>query len=108
MSGCAPVLEPPRFSPGSAVRVSDRRVRGHCRTPFYLRGRRGTIVSVAGRFRDPEKLAYHNPGLPAHYLYRVRFTHAALWPEAVGITEDTLVADIFEPWLEPAEVEAGS
>jgi len=114
----APACPPPRFSPGCAVRVADRAVSGHCRTPFYLRGRPGTVVAVAGRYLDPGKLAYHNPGLPAQYLYRVRFAQTALWNAAAetggetggetghATDADALLADIFEPWLEPAEKDA--
>lgn len=102
MSGRFPALADPRFAPGARVRVADRPALGHCRTPFYLRGRTGTVVSVAGHFRDPEKLAYHKPGLPARYLYRVRFAQAALWPGATEAPGDELTADIFENWLDPA------
>lgn len=90
----------PKFAVGDTVLVSNRASLGHCRTPYYLRGRRGTVIEVAGRFRDPEKLAYHKPGLPAPYLYRVRFTQADLWASYGGQKSDDLEADIFEHWLE--------
>lgn len=91
----------PRFSPGDCVRVADRSVAGHCRTPFYLRGKRGKIVSLAGRHRDPEKLAYQKPGLPERHLYRVRFEQSMLWNNEIGTVRDTLMADIYEHWLIP-------
>ena len=50
---------------------------GHCRTPWYLRGKTGVVAAVHGTFRDPEQLAYHKPGLPAQVLYKVRFKQAA-------------------------------
>ena len=90
----------PKFAVGETVLVSGRASLGHCRTPHYLRGRCGTVIEVAGRFRDPEKLAYHKPGLPAPYLYRVRFTQVDLWAAYGGQTSDDLEADIFEHWLE--------
>ena len=90
----------PRFIPGTAVRVRDLPVKGHMRTPAYVRGRQGWIERCHGRFPDPEQLAYGRDGLPAKPLYLVRFRQADLWP---GYKEsaDSLVLDIFEHWLEP-------
>lgn len=93
---------PPRFDPGTTVRVSDRDSIGHCRTPHYLRGRTGEVVSVEGCFRDPERIAYNRPGLPRQYLYRVRFTQTDLWSAYGGEATDMLEANIYETWLEPA------
>ena len=83
--------------PGTPVRVADREAFGHCRTPFYLRGRRGVVTECAGRFRNPEQLAYHRPGLPALPLYRVPFPFVT--PDGVE-TADEIVADIYGHWLE--------
>lgn len=91
-----------RFACGDRVRVADRDALGHCRTPWYLRGKTGVIASVHGIFRDPERLAYHQPGLPAHALYKVRFTQSELWGRYEGPGRDQLEADIYENWLEPA------
>lgn len=87
----------PRFAPGTPVRVADRPVRGHCRTPFYLRGHRGVVLEYAGRFHDPARLAQHRPGLPKLFLYRIRFPHLA--PDGRP-TQDEIEADIYEDWLE--------
>ncbi len=92
-----------KFSVGEQVIISARSSLGHCRTPVYLRGHMGTVIEVAGRYRDPEKLAYHKPGLPAPYLYRVRFTQSDLWSGYTGSVDDELEADIFEHWLEPVD-----
>jgi len=73
----------------------------HCRTPFYLRGVKGEIAEVRGRFRDPSLLAFHKPGLPMRVLYRVRFKQKDVWPEYKGGPNDTVVADIFEHWIDP-------
>jgi nitrile hydratase len=97
-----------RFGPGDAVRVADREVAGHCRTPWYLRGKTGVIASVHGTFRDPESLAYHKPGLPAQVLYKVRFRQHDLWHSYDGPPSDQLEADIFEHWLEPEGKRAGA
>jgi nitrile hydratase len=88
------------IAPGTRVRVADRPATGHCRTPFYLRGRSGIVDEVAGRFRNPEHLAYNRPGLPALTLYRVRFAH--LGPDGAE-TPDEIVADIYAHWLELEE-----
>src|SRR5215471_11677545 len=90
------------FAPGDAVRVSAKPAVGHCRTPWYLRGKKGVIASVQGAFRDPERLAYHKPGFPRQTLYKVRFTQRELWGRYHGPATDHLEADIYEGWLEPA------
>ena len=92
---------PRRFAPGDAVRVAVRPVLGHCRTPWYVRGKAGVVTSVHGAFRNPELLAYHKPGLPAQVLYKVRFAQGALWERYRGPPGDELEVDIFEHWLEP-------
>ncbi len=91
-----------RFRAGDAVRVRRAFPPGHVRTPFYTRGKTGEVVAVAGRFGDPEELAYGRSGEPARALYRVRFTHAELWGAAAA-PNDELVVDLYEHWLEPAD-----
>ena len=92
-----------RFAPGDAVRVADRTVLGHCRTPWYLRGKRGVVAAIHGTFRNPEGLAYHKPGLPALALYKVRFRQRDLWDRYAGPSGDELEVDIYEHWLESSE-----
>ncbi len=92
----------PRFAPGDRVHVDTRLAERHCRTPFYLRGRTGVVEAVHGRFRDPDRLAFHRPGLPKHYLYRVRFDQVSVWGEAAENSADVVVADLFEHWLTKA------
>jgi nitrile hydratase subunit beta len=94
-----PRLAHARFKPGDKVRVDDRDAAGHCRAPWYLRGQAGVIGEVLGSFRDPERLAYHRPGLPEQVLYKVRFKQTALWPHYKGPPKDQLEADISENWL---------
>ena len=81
--------------------VASRPVVGHCRTPWYLRGKTGVVAAVLGRFRNPEGLAYHKPGLPTLVLYKVRFKQAELWSRYAGSAGDHVEADIYEHWLEP-------
>jgi nitrile hydratase subunit beta len=97
-----PSAETPRFRPGDRVRVADRTPEGHCRTPGFLRGKIGRVERVLGHYRNPEQLAYYRPAdtLP---LYYVLFRRADLWPGCPPETRDTVAADIYEHWLEPAE-----
>ena len=81
------------FAAGDDVVVSSREHFGHHRTPGYLKGRRGTVLRVYARFRNPETRAYGGDGLPKERLYLVSF-------ELSG--RDWVLADIFEHWLEQA------
>lgn len=99
------------FSAGDPVRVRDdwpeaagRRV--HIRTPHFVRGRHGVIERVLGTYPNPEGLAFGGSGLPARTLYQVRFAPSALFPEGRFGPHDTLTADLYEHWLEPAAAEA--
>ena len=89
------------FKSGDRIRVKTRVPTGHCRTPYYLRGKQGVVETDLGAFRNPEELAYHRDGLPEIELYRVRFDQTHLWTDYRGRDDDTLVADIYEHWLEP-------
>ncbi len=84
------------------VRVKQMMPPGHVRTPFYLRGKCGTIERSLGAFPNPEDLAYglKAPALPLH---RVRFTMAEVWGSDAENPDDTLDAEIYEHWLEPAD-----
>jgi hypothetical protein len=88
------------FAIGQRVRVRAIYPPGHVRTPHYLRGRHGTIESIAGHYANPEELAYGRDGLPARALYRVRFRQSELWHDYVGLAADTAVVDLYEHWLE--------
>jgi nitrile hydratase subunit beta len=93
-----------RFTEGAKVRVKALFPPGHCRTPYYARGRSGTVLGIADREPNPEELAYgrRTPPLP---VYRVSFAQGELWPDYRGDAGDRVVIDIFEPWLEPEEGE---
>ena len=86
----------------SRVRVKRLDPPGHVRAPWYLRGKSGVIERRLGAYPNPEQLAY---GLPAarKRLLRVRFTMGELWGDAAERPDDTLDAEIYEHWLEPAE-----
>ena len=91
-----------RFADGATVRVKALFPPGHCRTPFYTRGRRGTVLQVVDHQPNPEAMAYGRRGqkLP---VYRVRFEANELWGEPSSAPGDAVVADLFEPWLEPID-----
>ena len=91
----------PRFQPGDAVRVKPGAALGHLRTPWYLRGKAGRVERICGAFGNPEELAYRRDG-GALTLYRVRFTMAEVWGAEAERDGDTIDAEIFEHWLEPA------
>lgn len=88
------------FQPSDRVRVQRWVPPGHVRTPYYLRGHVGTVTSVAGVFRNPEKLAYGDRDAEEVTLYRVSFAASDIWPDRVEKEGDEIVADIFEHWLE--------
>ena len=94
---------PARFRPGDAVTVRRAYPPGHIRTPWYIRGRRGTVVHALGPFPNPEELAYNRPGLPAQPLYRVRFRQGEIWPDYAGSAADTVDIEIYQHWLEPGD-----
>ena len=61
-----------RFQPGDRVRVRAITPDGHCRTPFYIRGKTGRVTRDHGDFRNPEQLAYGLEGLPKRELFAFR------------------------------------
>ena len=93
----------PVFQVGDSVTVKAGPADDHCRTPTYLRGARGQVVSLVGRYHNPSMLALHKPGLPKIWLYRVRFVQTDLWKNYPGASGDTVVADLYEHWLIPAQ-----
>ncbi|MFQ5757722.1 MAG: SH3-like domain-containing protein [Acidiferrobacterales bacterium] len=90
-----------RFTPGDPVAVESRYPTGHCRTPYYVRGKTGVIERICGQFPNPEDLAYGRAGLPRQALYRVRFRQTEIWPDYAGARADSVDIEIFEHWLRP-------
>ncbi|WP_296417328.1 SH3-like domain-containing protein [Pseudooctadecabacter sp.] len=84
------------------VRVKPMMPPGHVRTPHYLRGKIGVIERSLGAFPNPEDLAYGHAA-PALPLYRVRFRLGDIWGEDTPHPDDTLDAEIYDHWLEPAD-----
>ena len=93
-----------QFNPGDRVTVLVRDVRGHNRTPAYIRGQIGIIERICGEFPNPEGLAYGGDGLPRRPLYRVRFSQFEVWSDYRGQPGDTVDIEVYEHWLESANL----
>jgi nitrile hydratase len=89
-----------RYAVGDRVRVHQREAAGHCRTPYYLRGKRGVVTRHLGDFRNPEELAYHRPGLPLQPLYQVQFEFDEVWGAGTCGQRTSIAADIYGHWLQ--------
>ena len=96
---------PARHRVGERVRVKRLYPIGHVRTPYYCRGKTGTVERLCGAFPNPEELAYARSGLPAQPLYRVRFRMQDLWSDYTGSAADIIDIEIFQHWLETPEGE---
>ena len=93
--------EAPIFAPGDPVRVAVRFPIGHFRVPNYIRGRRGTVVSVIepAAVNNEEEGYGRNAGAKRHY-YRVSLPMTELWPSYPKTLKDSLLIEVFETWLE--------
>ena len=86
----------------SYMRVRADMPPGHVRTPAYLRGKTGWVERKLGSFPNPEQLAYRHHPAPSPLL-RIRFTMAELWGAEAENPHDTVDAEIYAHWLQPAE-----
>jgi nitrile hydratase len=89
-----------RFKPGDRVRVRFEDRPGHIRTPWYIRGKTGSIEMIHGEFLNPESLGHGGDGLPKKVLYSVAFQQGDVW-ERYAARQDKLLVDVFEHWLDP-------
>ena len=92
----------PKFAAGDMVSVRESSPPGHFRTPRYIQGKTGRVAALCGVFPNPESLAHGGDGLPQQPLYRVEFSQTDLWNSYRGHSEDKLLIDIYQHWLEPA------
>jgi hypothetical protein len=97
-----------RFKAGDSVLVHSEDLatswaKPHLRTPGYIFGKAGTVERVCGTYDNPELLAIGLKG-PAQPLYRVRFKQVDVWPEYVGHPNDSVDVEVYQPWLDSAEV----
>jgi hypothetical protein len=91
-----------KFAANQRVRIRALYPPGHLRTPFYCRGKVGTIERVLPAFVNPEEEAYGRRNGPKQVLYRVRFDMKELWPEYAGPAHDKVEIEIYEHWIEAA------
>jgi nitrile hydratase len=88
-----------RFVPGDRVRIADRWPAGHHRTPGYVKGRNGIVLSSHGQHGRPESYAHYGDGRPMATLYRVRLALGDLWAERRG-SSDVVELEVYDHWLE--------
>ena len=89
------------YAAGAPVIVRASFPPGHTRAPSYIRGRSGVVDGLAGRYANPEELAYGRSGMPLLPVYRVRFRQSDLWSDYKGADGDTVVVDVYGNWIEP-------
>jgi len=91
------------FAPEQRVRIRADYPPGYLRTPYYCRGKIGTVERVLWPLVNAEEAAYGRERGPKKVLYRVRFVMRELWPDYAGPPHDAVEIEIFEHWIEPAE-----
>ena len=89
-----------KYKPGDKIRVGTGNPAGHCRTPAYVRGKKGTVVKLYGAFLNPESLGHGGSGLPKQPMYQVEFEQGEVWDQYNGPVRDKVVVDLFQHWLE--------
>jgi len=94
----APSASTPRFARGDTVIVRNLQPFGHTRCPRYVRGKRGVITRVDGRFRLPD-VAAHSAEECDQFTYGVRFDARELWGDAADPAAAVSV-DLWESYLE--------
>jgi nitrile hydratase len=101
-SGLREPAQPPRFEKAMAVRVGDPPAVDHTRLPGYLRNKPGTIDAVyPGAFSYFVSTGPDGIGEPMP-VYRVTFDAADIWGAGKSEPNTTIYADLFEPYLQPA------
>lgn len=77
-----------RFAPGAVVRVRLDDPPGHTRAPRYVRGHRGTVLTIHGEHPLPDAVvAGADPADVGEPVYAVRFTADQLFGESThGVT----------------------
>ena len=89
------------FALGDRVRVRGVQFRGHTRVPRYVRGKAGEVIHVAPAFNFPDTSA-HGFVARSEPTYHVEFEAQELWGEE-GLEGESVVVDLWESYLEPAE-----
>ena len=89
-----------KYTQGQLIEVVALYPPGHVRTPYFIRGKKGTIDHFLGFYPNPEELAYGRRRSPECALYRVEFLQINVWNDYKGPQNDKLYIDIYEHWLE--------
>ncbi|MBO0754588.1 MAG: nitrile hydratase subunit beta [Bradyrhizobiaceae bacterium] len=87
-----------RFRVGNSVQVHHANPAGNPRTPAYIRGKRGIVTTLHGSI--PNRLDHRGVYPP---LYSVLFLIGEVFGSG---SHDTLLVDLHEDWLAPAEDDA--
>ena len=90
-----------RFKVGDRVEVKAGVPGGSNRTPFFIRGKKGSVVYYHGQAGDPRDLSYGGTGEPKLPLYCVSFHMAHLYDDDPDFVHDRVLVDVLEDWLEP-------
>ncbi len=98
-----PPTAPVKYQPSDRVKVRVGSPPGHFRTPAYIQGKTGRVVALCGVFANPESLAHGGTGQPKQPLYRVEFDQNLVWSLYTGSSNDTVLVDLYEHWLEKVE-----
>jgi nitrile hydratase subunit beta len=90
-----------RFEIGDPVRARAAKPTGHCRTPFYLRGKRGVVVRRLGEFPNPEELSSIT-ARDCRRSYFIRWNSHTTSCGAPGSEGrgTRIAADLYQHWLE--------
>ena len=91
-----------KYKVGDRVVVQNRFPPGHIRTAEFVRGKAGQIVRYYGNYKNPEKLAYGQDGLPLCHLYWVEFIVNEVWAHKPAQAQDKFLIDIYDHWRDPA------
>ncbi len=83
-----------RFKVGDRVRVRQEQPGGNPRTPGYIRGKLGTVVTLHGVIDNPLDHRGHYPP-----LYTVMFEAREVFGRPGN---EKLCLDVHEEWLDPA------
>lgn len=82
------------------MQVLDLNIKGHIRTPSYIRGKSGTVIQFCGFFLNPEDLSVGITGGPVYPLYRVSFAMEHLWSNYDRSENDELCIEVYDHWLD--------
>jgi nitrile hydratase len=93
----------PRFQAGDRVRGRAFPEARHVRIPGYAQGKVGTVQVVHEAFVFPDT-NLRNEGENPEHVYAVGFRARDLWPD--GDEGATVLVDLWESYLEPAEEDA--